>query len=58
MGSQMDEKLDKMVIRQQKKFNESLIIDKEVWQDIYSFLEVYTKELNELFNTGNKKVSK
>ena len=58
MGSPMKEKLHPLIIEQQKRVNESLKKDKEVWQDLYSVLGAYTKEFNELFKTGNKKISK
>jgi hypothetical protein len=51
----MNEKLHQMIIKRQKTFSESLKEDKEFWQDIYSFLEAYTKEFNWLFNSDNKK---
>ena len=47
----MNEKLYPMNMERQKTFGESLREDKEFWQDIYSFLEAYTKEFNGLFNT-------
>jgi hypothetical protein len=52
----MNEKLYPMIIEQQKTFIDSLRSDKEFWQDIYSFLEAYTKEFNGLVNIDNKKV--
>ena len=57
MGSDMKEKLHQMFNEQKKKFNKSLKEENEVWQDMYDFLDTYTKEFNDLFKTG-KKVSK
>ena len=58
MGLGMKEKPHQMINKQQKKFIKSLREGNRVWQDMYVFLDTYTKELNELFKTGNKKVSK
>jgi len=58
MGLGMKEKPRQMINKQQKKFIKSLREENEVWQDMYVFLDMYTKELNDLFKTGNKKVSK
>lgn len=54
----MKEKPRQMINKQQKKFIKSLREENEVWQDMYVFLDMYTKELTDLFKTGNKKVSK
>ncbi|UCD13539.1 MAG: hypothetical protein JSW60_08280 [Thermoplasmatales archaeon] len=54
----MNEKQRKIMIEQQKTFNESFRKHKEVWQGMYTVLGAYTKELKELFDTSNKKVSK
>ena len=53
----MNEKQIKTIKEQQKKFNDSLRKDKEVWQGLYSFGVAYTKEFDELF-TYDKNVSK
>ena len=58
MGLQMNEKHRKMIIEQQKMFDESFGKYKEVWQGMHTFLGAYTKEFNELFDTVSKKVSK
>ena len=54
----MNEEQYQTIVKRQKTLSESLREDKEFWRDIYSFFEAYTKEFDELFNTGNKKVSK
>lgn len=54
----MKEKPHQMINKQQDKFIKDLREENEVWQDMYVFLETYTKELNDLFKTDNKKISK
>ena len=58
MGLKMKEKPHQTINKQQEKSIKNLREENEVWQDMYVFLETYTKELNDLFKTGNKKVSK
>ena len=54
----MKEKPRQIINKQQEKFINNLREENEVWQDMFVFLETYTKELDDLFKTGNKKVSK
>ena len=52
VGSQTNEEQHQMIAERQKTLSESLREDRGFWQDIYSFFEACTKELDELFNTG------
>ena len=54
----MKEKPQHMINKQQEKFIKNLREENEVWEDMFVFIEKYTKELDDLFKTGNKKVSK
>ena len=54
----MNEEQYQMIVEQQKALNGSLREDKEFWRDIYSVLVKYKKQVDELFNAANVKVSK
>ena len=54
----MKYKSQKTISDEQKKFSESLRINKDVWQDMYSALGAYTKEFEELFDNVKHKESK
>ena len=52
----MNEEQHQMIVERQKTLSESLREDRGFWQDMYSFFEAYTKELDELFNTGKSEI--
>ena len=52
---QMYEKLQQMIKDLLKKFRHSFKKDKETWQDMYSVLRSYTKELKKLSKITDKK---